>query len=196
MLCTAADQARKIDPQIAAKYQRLMAGDRHHDSAICTWPPCWSPGSLPACATASPTSCAMSTAPPDHRRSGPQDRQRALSDRAPAPRQHPSPTHARPPQTGGGPGVTGVAKRSNIQARQTRAYEPTRRLTSVRNSSPAQPISTNASMLRRRPSSSSSKSSVSGGDGTHVEAPPEILGGPCPEIRSDLCRGGHAIRAP
>src|SRR5690606_20389520 len=23
------------DPQIAAKYQRLMAGDRHHDSAIC-----------------------------------------------------------------------------------------------------------------------------------------------------------------
>lgn len=35
MLCTAADQARKIDPQIAAKYQRLMASDRHHDSAIC-----------------------------------------------------------------------------------------------------------------------------------------------------------------
>lgn len=35
MLCTAADQARKIDPQIAAKYQRLMTGDRHHDSAIC-----------------------------------------------------------------------------------------------------------------------------------------------------------------
>ncbi|WP_425308935.1 IS110 family transposase [Ammonicoccus fulvus] len=35
MLCMAADAARKIDPQIAAKYQRLMAGDRHHDSAIC-----------------------------------------------------------------------------------------------------------------------------------------------------------------
>jgi len=35
MLCAAADQARKIDPQIAAKYQRLMTGDRHHDSAIC-----------------------------------------------------------------------------------------------------------------------------------------------------------------
>ncbi|WP_083784559.1 IS110 family transposase [Janibacter sp. HTCC2649] len=35
MLFTAADQARKIDPQIAAKYQRLMVGDRHHDSAIC-----------------------------------------------------------------------------------------------------------------------------------------------------------------
>jgi hypothetical protein len=35
MLYTAADQARKVDPQFAAKYQRLMAGDRHHDSAIC-----------------------------------------------------------------------------------------------------------------------------------------------------------------
>lgn len=35
MLYTAADQARKVDPQIAAKYQRLMTGDRHHDSAIC-----------------------------------------------------------------------------------------------------------------------------------------------------------------
>jgi transposase len=35
MLFTAADQARKSDPQLAAKYQRLMAGDRHHTSAIC-----------------------------------------------------------------------------------------------------------------------------------------------------------------
>ncbi|MGE5694309.1 MAG: IS110 family transposase [Candidatus Sericytochromatia bacterium] len=35
MLCTAADHTRKVDPQFAAKYQRLMAGDRHHDSAIC-----------------------------------------------------------------------------------------------------------------------------------------------------------------
>ncbi|WP_082691115.1 IS110 family transposase [Mycobacterium sp. GA-1199] len=35
MLYTAADQARKVDPQFAAKYHRLMAGNRHHDSAIC-----------------------------------------------------------------------------------------------------------------------------------------------------------------
>lgn len=35
MLFAAADQARKVDPQIASKYQRLMAGDRHHTSAIC-----------------------------------------------------------------------------------------------------------------------------------------------------------------
>jgi len=35
MLFAAADAARKVDPQLAAKYQRLMAGDRHHTSAIC-----------------------------------------------------------------------------------------------------------------------------------------------------------------
>ena len=35
MLFAAADQARKVDPQIAAKYQRLLAGDRHHSSAVC-----------------------------------------------------------------------------------------------------------------------------------------------------------------
>jgi transposase len=35
MLYTAADQARKVDPQFAAKYHRLMTGDRHHDSAVC-----------------------------------------------------------------------------------------------------------------------------------------------------------------
>jgi hypothetical protein len=34
-LWTAADQARKTDPQLAAKYVRLMNSDRHHDSAIC-----------------------------------------------------------------------------------------------------------------------------------------------------------------
>jgi transposase len=35
MLFAAADQSRKIDPQLAAKYQCLMAGDRHHCSATC-----------------------------------------------------------------------------------------------------------------------------------------------------------------
>lgn len=34
-LYAAADQARKTDPQLAAKYARLMHTDRHHDSAIC-----------------------------------------------------------------------------------------------------------------------------------------------------------------
>ena len=34
-LFTAADQARKTDPQLAAKYKRLMTTERHHDSAIC-----------------------------------------------------------------------------------------------------------------------------------------------------------------
>jgi len=31
----AADMARRIDPQLAAKYVRLMNAGRHHDSAIC-----------------------------------------------------------------------------------------------------------------------------------------------------------------
>ena len=31
----AADAARKTDPQLAAKYKRLMSTDRHHDSAVC-----------------------------------------------------------------------------------------------------------------------------------------------------------------
>jgi len=31
----AADGARKTDPRLAAKYVRLMATDRHHDSALC-----------------------------------------------------------------------------------------------------------------------------------------------------------------
>ena len=34
-LYIAADQARRVDPQLGAKYARLMSGDRHHDSAIC-----------------------------------------------------------------------------------------------------------------------------------------------------------------
>lgn len=35
MMFMAADHARLVDPQLAAKYVRLMAGDRHRDSAIC-----------------------------------------------------------------------------------------------------------------------------------------------------------------
>ncbi len=34
-LFAAADQARKTDPQLAARYVRLMNSDRHHDSALC-----------------------------------------------------------------------------------------------------------------------------------------------------------------
>jgi hypothetical protein len=34
-LFTAADQARRHDPQLAAKYARLIQTGRHHDSAIC-----------------------------------------------------------------------------------------------------------------------------------------------------------------
>ena len=34
-LWMAAEQARKLDPQLAAKYKRLMDAERHHDSAVC-----------------------------------------------------------------------------------------------------------------------------------------------------------------
>ena len=34
-LFAAADHARKVDPQLAAKYKRLMQTERHHDSATC-----------------------------------------------------------------------------------------------------------------------------------------------------------------
>lgn len=34
-LFAAAEHARRADPQLAAKYQRLTAGNRHHNSAIC-----------------------------------------------------------------------------------------------------------------------------------------------------------------
>lgn len=34
-LFIAADHARLVDPQLAAKYYRLMSGDRHRDSALC-----------------------------------------------------------------------------------------------------------------------------------------------------------------
>lgn len=34
-LWSAADAARRVDPQLAAKYARLMTSDRHHDSALC-----------------------------------------------------------------------------------------------------------------------------------------------------------------
>ena len=34
-LWMAAEQARKLDPQLAAKYKRLMIAERHHDSAVC-----------------------------------------------------------------------------------------------------------------------------------------------------------------
>lgn len=35
MLFIAADHARLVDPQLAAKYARLMSGDRHRNSAVC-----------------------------------------------------------------------------------------------------------------------------------------------------------------
>ena len=117
MLYTAADQARKVDPQLAAKYQRLMAGDRHHGSAICH---------LATLLLTRIATCMRAGEPYDLRdvdgtaiteTRGPNHRHRALPNRRSPARQRPAQAHARAPQKGGGPGVTGVAKRSNIRAR-------------------------------------------------------------------------------
>src|SRR5690242_12401058 len=35
-LFLAADHARKVDPTLAARYQRLRTAGRHHNSALCT----------------------------------------------------------------------------------------------------------------------------------------------------------------
>ena len=84
MLYTAADQARKIDPQFAAKYHRLMAGDRHHDSAICHLATLL----VTRIATCMRNGHALPTARRrrhrDHRIRGPHDRQTALPDSIPA----------------------------------------------------------------------------------------------------------------
>ena len=102
MLYTAADQARKVDPQFAAKYQRLMAGDRHHDSAICHLATML----VTRIATCMRNRTALPTARrrrhPDHRGRRPSDRQGALQNRSPATRQRPTPTHARAPQKAAG----------------------------------------------------------------------------------------------
>jgi len=63
-LFLAADHARKTDPTLAARYQRLRCQTgRHHTPGRCApSPPCCAPGSLPVCVTAPPTRCAMSMA--------------------------------------------------------------------------------------------------------------------------------------
>jgi hypothetical protein len=64
-----ADQARRVDPTLAAKDHRLVVEEgKHHASALCTLAPIPSPGSRPAGATASATSCATSTAARSPRR--------------------------------------------------------------------------------------------------------------------------------
>ena len=44
-LFMAADQARKTDPTLAARYWRLRAANKHHNSVYTPSPPSWSPAS-------------------------------------------------------------------------------------------------------------------------------------------------------
>ena len=125
-LFTAADHARKIDPQLAAKYKRLMQTERHHDSATChiatalltRIATCWRTGQHYEMRD-------TDGRPIDSRRRPPA-RLRSPSRRPPDQdqrRQHP-PVPA--DQRQDGPGTTGVAKRSNPPARH---HQPRTRLT-------------------------------------------------------------------
>jgi len=121
MLLTAADQARKTDPQLVAKYLRLMAGERHHDSAIghlsSSHP---ATHRIATCMrTNSPTSCATPTAPPPSLRPRAAPSSLSAPARTATPRQLPTPTDPRTPK---GEQTTDpeqeVAERSTIPARQ------------------------------------------------------------------------------
>lgn len=87
-LFSAADHARKTDPQLAARYHRLMCDTRrHHTSAICT---------IATVLLTRIVACLRNNTPyvlrrrrhRDHTRTGPRHRRRALPD----PTRHPSAT--------------------------------------------------------------------------------------------------------
>jgi hypothetical protein len=88
-LFMAANQARRLDPTLAAKYHRLIAHPgKHHTSALCHIAATLSPASWPAGAPASAISFVTPTAP-HHLRPGPRDHRPALShSRGPA--RHPA----------------------------------------------------------------------------------------------------------
>ena len=113
----AAEQARKFDPQLAAKYKRLITADRHHDSASVTSRPSCSPGSRPAGASVEPYQIRdLDGTPADHGRRQ-TDRHRTPPSAEEAGQGQLPPGH----QPQGRPGATEVAKRSNIPACRTPA---------------------------------------------------------------------------
>ena len=125
MLFAAADQARKVDPQIAAKYQRLMAGDRHHNSAICHLATQYLTRIATCMRNGERYLLRDVDGTPITEAEG-----RAIVKSATNSSHGAETTSATSgcgtSQAGGGPGVTGVAERSNIPARQHQAYEPLR----------------------------------------------------------------------
>lgn len=123
-LYAAADSARKTDPQLAAKYKRLMDSDRHHDSAVCHIATtlltrivtCWRAGEHYLIRD---TDGRVITAEEgrqivrDHHKIDPKRRQQAADTR-----------RSQRIKNRNEPGAEGVAKRSSIPARQQPAYGP------------------------------------------------------------------------
>ena len=108
----AAEQARKFDPQLAAKYKRLIAADRHHDSAVChiatilltRIATCWRIGQPYQIRDLDGTPLTMAEGKTDRRRTPPGAEEEGQGQLLP---RH---------QPQGRPGATEVAKRSNIPA--------------------------------------------------------------------------------
>lgn len=65
-LFLAADQARRIDPQLAARYHRLTTHGNTTPPRFAPSPPPCLPGPPPAGAPGPPTNSATPTAPPSH----------------------------------------------------------------------------------------------------------------------------------
>ena len=130
----AADMARRTDPQLAAKYVRLMNAGRHHDSAVCHIATVLLTRIAACLRTGQPYVIRDLDGTAAHRSRRPPHRHRAPPGRPQDPRherRHPQVPTA---QAQDEPGVTEVAERSNIPARHHQAYEPPRGLTSLRNS--------------------------------------------------------------
>ena len=134
--CMAADMARRTDPQLAAKYVRLMNAGRHHDSAVCHVATVLLTRIAACLRTGQPYVIRDldGTATDRSRRAA--HRHRAPPGRPQDPRQERQHPQVQAAQAQDEPGVTEVAERSNIPARHPPAYEPPRGLTSLRNSIP------------------------------------------------------------
>src|SRR6202453_1321064 len=133
-LFAAADQARKTDPQLAAKYKRLMATERHHDSAICHI----ATTLLTRIATCWRTGEHYNLRDTDGRTITPEQGRQIVRTHHGSRQADPHQSRQYPPvpapQRQDGPRTKGVAKRSGSPARQHEHKHCRSRLTPLRNS--------------------------------------------------------------
>ena len=133
-LFAAADQARKTDPQLAARYVRLM--QLRPPPRLRALPHRCHPAhpDRDLLAHQHPLPTPRHPRPPDHRDRRPTNRPRPPPSRPQSPRRGRRQTTQPAPQEQDGPGAEGVAKRSSIPTRQHQPYKPLSGLTPLRNS--------------------------------------------------------------